>query len=69
MTALVLVAIYTGIAACVLAIGAASLVLRPEDAPGGGAMALLAFAVAWPVLLVAALIGAAFHALDPGNWR
>ena len=69
MTALVLVAIYAGIAACVLVIGVAALVLHSKDAPDGGAMALIAFAVAWPVLLVVALIGAAFHALDPGNWR
>lgn len=69
MTALVAIAIYTGIAACVLTIGAAALILHPENAPGGGALALLAFAIAWPVLLVVALIGAAFHALDPGNWR
>lgn len=69
MTALVVLAIYTGIAACVLVIGAAALVLHPDSAPGGGALALLAFAIAWPVLLMVALIGAVFHALDPGNWR
>ena len=65
---MLLLAVWITTAVAVLVLQIAAVTMDPSGMPGGGKWAIVLRAIAWPVLLVAAIIGAIFHWGDPGNW-